>query len=109
MGCDYYIVTVMIIEYIEEINGNIINKQYWDTLSNSPRYICDYDEYVYTLNEAFEMQINEQLKFKTDVVYYENEQWVINCIQSKFNKYFEKFGNNITKIYKTSYASKRKN
>lgn len=62
---------------------------------------------VYTFNEAFKMQINEQLKFETDVVYYENEQWVINCIQSKFNKYFEKFGNNITKIYKTSYARKK--
>jgi hypothetical protein len=103
MGCDYYIITEIVVEYAEEIEGNIFDNQYWDFISKSPRYFT-HDEYLYTYKEIMELENDKQL----DVIYYENGQWMMNCVKDKFAKYFEKFGHdNILKIYKITYACER--
>lgn len=104
MGCDYYIITEIVVEYTEEVDGNVFDNQYWDLISKTPRYFT-HDEYLYTNEQILDLETNNQ---PDDVIYYENGQWTMNCVQDKFAKYFEEFGHdNILKIYKTMYVRER--
>lgn len=45
MGCDYYIVTSLVVEYYDDNSGH---NEIWDTLYEEPRYMNDYDEFIYS-------------------------------------------------------------
>ena len=69
-------------------------------------YLGEYDEYLYTAEQAMINQSDDYINnFYPNVVYYQDGKWQVECIKNKFDKYFEMYGrDNVYKIFKTSDA-----
>lgn len=63
MGCDYYLITDLIIDYKTDTDNKIITIQ----LSREPQYVFSYDSDDYTFDEYIEYKV--KYSEETNVIY----------------------------------------
>jgi hypothetical protein len=97
MACDYYIQSMLIIEYICYY-GKLNTIQTNISIKN-----CHYDENK-SFNTSFVGDIERNLKSKKiNKIYFENDKWTKDAYKHKYEKYYSKKYpeiNKIVKIYK---------
>lgn len=105
MGCDYYLITDLIVEYKTETD----NKTVYIQLTRDPKYVFSYDSDNYTFDEYIEMEIK---RFEESNVIYDLGEWKIrnkgNQEEYKQFVHSEKIEwNQVTKLTKHIYGQIR--
>jgi hypothetical protein len=113
MGCDYYVQTELVIEYLNKMGrlsyiytDRVIDKGY---IYNPPDY--DSDDDLETMNKKYHAEIKRRIEENTyNKILFENDIWIKESYKTKYNeRLMREFKEiyNIKKIYKKTTAWKR--
>jgi hypothetical protein len=113
MGCDYYVQTELVIEYINKIGrlsyiytDRVIGKGY---IYEPPDY--DSDDDLETMDKKYNAEIKRRIEENTyNKILFENDIWIKESYKTKYNeRLIRDFKEiyNIKKIYKKTTAWKR--
>lgn len=113
MGCDYYIYSELVVEYLDENNDLVIlrtNKNiirgYYFQASN----MISENDYL-SQNKKYNNELQKVIKENTrKQIFYENGKWLKPNYKEEYNKYLEFVGCNLCNlvcVYKDNIAWKR--